>query len=64
VTNLLQANAGWAPRIRSCRTEEGIGSDFAGLVNGAYKANGIVFACELTRMALFSEARFQWRRMN
>lgn len=43
--------------------EEGIGSDFVGLVNGAYKSNSVVFACELTRMALFSEARFQWRKM-
>jgi hypothetical protein len=46
---------------------EGIGSDFVTLVNGAYKGNAIVAACELTRMALVSEARPQWRnrdRMN
>jgi hypothetical protein len=40
---------------------EGIGSDFTTLVNRAYKGNAIVSACELTRMALVSEARPQWR---
>jgi hypothetical protein len=54
----LPVSSAWRPN------EESINSDFTGLVQGAYKANGIVFACELTRMALFSEARFQWRRMN
>jgi hypothetical protein len=40
---------------------EGIGSNFPALVNRAYKGNAIVAACELTRMALVSEARPQWR---
>jgi hypothetical protein len=40
---------------------EGIGADFTTLVNRAYKGNAIVAACELTRMALVSEARPQWR---
>lgn len=40
---------------------EGIGSDFTTLVNRAYKGNAVVSACELTRMALVSEARPQWR---
>jgi hypothetical protein len=46
---------------------EGIGADFVTLVNGAYKGNSVVAACELTRMGLVSEARPQWRnrdRMN
>jgi phage portal protein BeeE len=44
--------------------EEKIGSGFAAFVQGAYKSNGIVFACELVRMLVFSEARFQWREIN
>lgn len=42
---------------------ESIGTDFRGLVEGAYKSNGVVFACMLARQSLFSEARFQFRRM-
>lgn len=42
---------------------ENIEGSFQGFVNGAYKRNGIVFACMLTRQLLFSEARFQFRRM-
>lgn len=53
----------WGLPLPSFRpNQEGLGSDFVNLVNGAYKANSVVFACEMTRMALFSEARFQWRR--
>lgn len=47
----------WDPR------HEGIGSDFSTLVSRAYKGNAIVYACEMTRMALVSEARPQWRRV-
>lgn len=36
---------------------------FASFVQGAYKSDGIVFACLVARMLLFSEARFQWRRV-
>lgn len=43
-------------------TEE-IGRDFVGLVEGAYRQNGIVFACMMVRQLLFQEARFQFRRM-
>lgn len=49
--------SGWDPQ------HEGIGSDFATLVGRAYKGNAIVYACEMTRMALISEARPQWRRI-
>jgi HK97 family phage portal protein len=42
---------------------EKIEANFAGYVNGAYKANGIVFACIAARQLLFSEARFQFRRL-
>ena len=42
---------------------EEIDESWVGYVQGAYKANGVVFACVLARMALFSEARFQFRRI-
>lgn len=42
--------------------QEEIRGNFEGHVHGAYKANGIVFACMLARLMLFSEARFQFRR--
>jgi phage portal protein BeeE len=42
---------------------EVIESSFEGYVQGAYKRNGVVFACMSARMLLFSEARFQFRRM-
>lgn len=43
---------------------EEIDSGFAGLVQGAYRSNGIVFAVELARFMLFSEARFQFQAMS
>lgn len=33
-----------------------------GAYGDAYDANSVVFACELNRLLLFSEARFQWQR--
>jgi phage portal protein BeeE len=42
---------------------EEIGSNFIGVAQGAYRSNGIVFACMLVRMMLFSEARMQYRRL-
>jgi len=36
---------------------------FEGYVQGAYKTNGVVFACMLVRFLLFSEARFQFRQL-
>lgn len=41
---------------------EPIGSGFQAYAQAAYKQNGIVFACMQVRMAVFSEARFQFRR--
>jgi hypothetical protein len=41
---------------------EDIPGNFEGHVSGAYKDNGVVFACLNARMRLFSEARFQSRR--
>jgi|GEM_PF-655748 len=42
---------------------EEVGGDFRGLIEGAFKQNGIVFACMAVRQLLFQEARFQFRRM-
>jgi phage portal protein BeeE len=42
---------------------EQVENSFTGYVNGAYKRNGIIFAVILSRMLLFTEARFQWQRM-
>ena len=41
-----------------------VGAGFEAFVAGACKDNGVVFACELARMMLFSEARFQWRALS
>ena len=43
---------------------EMIGNNFEGYVQSAYRANGVVFAVILARQLLFTEARFQWQRMN
>jgi hypothetical protein len=43
---------------------EKVGAGYRAYVAGAYAGNGVVFACELARMMLFSEARFQWRTMS
>lgn len=44
-------------------TREEIGSDFVGVAQGAYRSNGVVFACMLVRQMLFSEARVQFRQV-
>lgn len=42
---------------------EKLDASFQGYVQGAYKTNGVVFACIEARRLLFSEARFQWQQM-
>jgi hypothetical protein len=37
--------------------------DYVGLVQTAYAANGVVFACMLARQLVFSAVRFQWQRL-
>jgi hypothetical protein len=37
---------------------------FAQLVDGPFRSNSIVFACELKRLSIFSEARFIYRSFN
>lgn len=41
---------------------EKVDSSFRGYVDGALKQNGVVFACIVARLLLFSEARFRFRR--
>lgn len=43
---------------------EPIYDDFQGLVQAAYKANGVIFAIELARMLGFSSVRFAFQRYN
>ena len=43
--------------------EERPDGSFQSYVGQMYKANGVVFACMLVRLLLFSEARFQYRRL-
>jgi len=43
--------------------EEKVEGDFRGLVRTAYQANGVVFACLMTRFLLFSQARFQFQQL-
>lgn len=38
-------------------------SNFPGYVTGAFQNNGPVYACIQTRMLVFAEGRFQWRRL-
>lgn len=42
---------------------EPIGTDFVGYVEGAYKANGPIFACIEARKSVFAEVRFQWQQV-
>lgn len=44
--------------------KEHIGTDYAGYIQGIYKANGPIFGLILARALLFSEARFLWRRFD
>jgi hypothetical protein len=42
---------------------ESIDTDFEGYSQQAFKADGVVYACLVARMRLFSQARFQWQKM-
>ena len=42
---------------------EEIEENFQGYVQQAYKSDGVVYACMVTRMRLFSQIRFQWQKM-
>jgi hypothetical protein len=53
----------WWPRTTMATTREEIEDGFSGLVEGAWRRNGIIFACMLARQMLFSEARFQYQQL-
>ena len=53
---------GYGPSYPSEKLEQ-IAHNFRGYVGGGYMGNAVVFACILSRMQLFSEARFQWRQL-
>ncbi|HEU4541168.1 MAG TPA: phage portal protein [Jiangellaceae bacterium] len=42
---------------------EPIGDSFVDFVSNAYRSNGIVYACEMVRCKVFSEARFQFQAL-
>jgi hypothetical protein len=50
------------PGSTNGRTET-LESNFLGMVQGAYKRNGVIFACERLRLSVFSEARFMYREI-
>lgn len=50
-----------SPSTTMTGREETVGAGFAGLVQYAYKSNGVVFAAELARIMLFSQARFMFQ---
>jgi phage portal protein BeeE len=53
---------GFQTTMPGSRTEE-IGESYESLVAHAFKGNAIAFACEMTRIQVFSQARFQWQQM-
>jgi hypothetical protein len=42
---------------------ESIETDFAGVVQGAYKRNGVIFACQTARLSVFAQATFCWQQV-
>jgi phage portal protein BeeE len=48
---------------RNGRQVEDVENAFVGYVQQGYKSNGVLFAIILARLLLFSEARFQYRRL-
>lgn len=63
LTNSPYSLLNYGNSTRGGRPAEDIENSFTGYIYGAYKANGPVFATILARGLLFSEARFQWQRI-
>jgi len=51
------------PGVAGNKTET-LESNFLGMVQGAYKRNGVIYACMRARLSVFSEARFMYREIN
>ena len=62
VSYSFQGNTYYPQTTYGTQGGEGVDGSYQGLVQGAYKANGIVWACILARLLVFSEARFQYQR--
>lgn len=54
------ASYGYSPSDK----KESIANDFVSYVQSAYQSNGVVFAASVARMFIFTEARFQWQKIN
>jgi len=57
---------GYSGGVRQTLTNgstERLGTDYAGLIQSGYAANGVVFACMLARQLVFSAIRFQYQRI-
>lgn len=63
LNNPLGVYGSYSTTTRDGKPVEDVGSSFAGYVQQGYKANGPIFAIILARLMLFSEARFQFRRL-
>lgn len=62
--SVLYGNNTYVPQTTYSTVKgEQIEANFKGVVSGAYKRNGVVFACQLARLLLFSEARFQFQQI-
>lgn len=61
--NGLTYGAGLTQTLSDGSSTERPSPDFIGLAQGAYGANGVVFACMLVRMLVFSSVRFRWQRL-
>lgn len=51
------------PTTYSDQPVESIETDFAGVVQGAYKRNGVIFACQTARLSVFAQATFCWQQV-
>lgn len=51
----------WSREVWS--DDSDLDASFVGHISNGYKSNGIVFACVLARLMVFSEARFQYQRI-
>jgi hypothetical protein len=60
---MQQLGIPWGIHQTMTGNREEIERTFPGLVAGAYRSSGVIFACIMTRFLLFSEARFQFQQM-
>lgn len=51
------------PTTYSDQPVETIETDFTGVVSGAYKRNGVIFACQVARLSVFAQATFCWQQL-